>query len=325
MSTLYDKSYELIFGKPFQLTTSSFSIFETPEEKLVAIEDFFDTGNTNGVKLTAHDISFDISKTKKSSTNKSYIEVRNMSTSTVEYLSNQQGQKPAVILKAGFGGKNKEIFRGQLESYADRKEGQNRITKLLLTDGAENAREANSIRTYRKGTPVSTIVSQLLSDMGVPKAGGGVLLDPDNVVTKKAFYVSGRTGDNLDKIASSTLGALADWTITDMHSYWIPEGETVGIESVVPLSEDSGLIGSPVIKDDSSGKPTYTSSDTTKNLRSIKFKTLLNGALVPLGGVTLDSDKFKGTFKIVDVKHVGKLEGSKWFTEVVAEEVPEGS
>ena len=323
MPTLYNKSYELIFGTPFQFTPGSFTILTTPEQRLTAIEDFFPEADPDAVSLKDHQITFDIRKTKKGSPNKSYVEIRNMSPKTLSYLSNQQGLKPAVILSAGYGGKNIEIFRGQLESYTDRKEGNERVTRLLLSDGAENTREANSVRSYRKGTPVNKIVSDLLSDMGVPKAGGGVLLDPDNIVTKKALYLSGRTSDGLDRVSRSTLGKLADWSIIDMHAYFLGEDETLPPIQVVPLSDKSGLIGSPVVKDDTAGQPTYKSTGSQTSKSNIKLRTLLNGALIPLRGITLDSKEYKGVYKIVDLRHRGSFEGSQWYSEITAEEVPD--
>lgn len=324
MTVLYNRSYELIFGTPFQFDPNSFSIFTTPQERLTQIENFLGQQGPNAVKLDAHNLSFDIRKTKKSSTNKSYIEVWNMSDRTIEYLANQQGLKPAVIFKAGYNDNPVEIFRGQLEYYVDRKEGENRVTKLFLSDGAENAREANTARSYRKGTPVSTMISDLLDDLGLPRAGGGVLL-PDNLVAKKSIYFSGRTSDGLSRLAAGRLSDLADWTITDMHSYFLPSDLILPPETIVPLSENSGMIGSPVISDDTSGAPTYKQDGSRNSTRNIKVKSLLNGSLIPLKGIDLDSEDYKGTFKIADIRHRGTLEGSDWVSEMVVEEVPEES
>lgn len=318
----FNRSYELIFGTPFELGPSSFSIFTDPQQRLSEIENLVQNV-PNAVRLTEHNISFHIKKTKQSTTNKSYITVYNMSEETFEYLSNTQGRKIAVILSAGYGGNNKEIFRGQLESYKDHKEGPDRVTKLFLTDGAENSREATTVRSYRKGTPVNRIITELFDDLGVPRAGGGVLLDPDNVVTRKALYFSGRTTEALSRMAAGRLSQLADWTITDMHAYWVPDDQSLPPEQVIPVSEETGLIGSIVVKDDTSGKTTYSTTSNDSSRKNIEFKIFLDGAIIPLKAVNVESGNFDGQFKIQEVEHKGMLEGNDWFTKIVAEEVPD--
>ena len=314
----FNRKYELLIGDPYKIDASQISLapFLTPEAKLNALEDGIRKANEekSGYKISDSHIEFTIEKTKSGqSPNTASIKVANLSDEVVSYLENRTGKKTVILLKCGYEGEPlKTITLANLERYTDRFSKETRWTELFLAEGGANFQETFTSRYYPSGTSVDSIVSDLISDLKLPRSGAFVYKGGET--TDKDFYFSGNVYDQLHR-----LSVFYDYnfSVQDGVCFWMPIG--VGLKkNVVLLSPDTGLIGDVAPLDATPG----ISQNNTKELNpGIKFTSLLDGALHPEATVKIESRNKTGAYKINKVIHKGSYEGTAWFTECEAEQV----
>lgn len=308
MATLFKRAYQLDIGKQYVYQKLS------PGISLNAIDSYMYPGpQQEGYRFSEHNISFQINKTNSSSADVSTITIFNPTKDIVDLLESLSGQKVAIIFKAGYVEEMKELFRGVMESFVFSFEGETSQLVIKLGDGTVNVREATSSRVYPSGTPYQTIVNDLIADLGVPKAGAGVV--PPKGSTEVAFYATGQTIDQLRRLS---LVSNSDFSITDGAAWFLPK--LAGIrKEVYKLNAETGLIGDIAPLDKTQGVST-TSKEPKK---SVKFKCLLNGSITPNSTVYLESSdgRYNGGYKVTSVKHIGELEGTAWYSECEADYV----
>lgn len=314
----FDAQYELLIGDPYQITRDE--VVQGPvaptASKLKALEDNVQNADLerSGYKLSEHNIRFNITKTKNGdSPNTMTITLDNLSDEVVNYLSNRTGKKTMVLLKAGFKDPGMDtIFVGNVEKYTDDFGQPTRKTVLTVADGGANYQETSTYRYYPVGTPVDTIVNELISDTFLPKGGANIY--PVGESTIKPLYFNGSVISQLIKLANMY---QFNFSVQDGACFWTPAGKATQKE-VVKFSSESGLIGTVDLVDSTQGVSQNTSSKTNKG---IHFRVLLNPNVLPETVVYVESTTITGAFKVSKVLHRGNLEGKIWDSEVWAEEV----
>jgi hypothetical protein len=146
--------------------------------------------------------------------------------------------------------------------------------------------------------------------MGLPN---GVVIKP--IGTAKApWSFQGPTKEAFKKLAEET---DSTFSIQDQTIHFIPL-KTNDLITVQKFTPETGLIGSPTVLDNSSDS-LQGNSDLPKI--GIKFKVLLDGALLPNRLVKIESREYDGVFKIQKVTHTGDFRGNPWFTECEASQL----
>lgn len=312
------RTYEVVFGKAITINnTAEFDsvINDTP---------------SNAYRVTDLHIEFDINKDNTHKANKGSITLYNLSDDIVNYINQNANSKLSILIKAGYNGENQTIFQGEVSFFEDEwtDEVNTRKTKLTLADGETALISATTARSYKTGTLLNNILTDLISDLGLPKGRVIPFGSSDKLSFSKSF--TGTASENLKNLAAST---GRTFTVQDGTVFFTVQGKALK-QTVFELSVDSGLIGIPSVRCMSS-KQIYElekKKDKTKkeevkkkiqNKEDIGFVVtcLLNGAIIPETTVYLKSKYNTGFYKVVEVSHKGSFEGGDWTTEMKLAEV----
>lgn len=330
----FQRRYEILIGKPYGFLEGQSvgfgkgdGVFIEPSRgRARLMEQYFASEDVNSIAITDLHIEFDIEKNggESSDGNQAEVTIINLKDSTVKFLDNNSGDKTFISIRAGYSDDGMvTIFRGNIVKVIDKLEGVDRKTKLTLTDGGVFVKEQVSSRSYPKGTKLDRVVEDLLLDLDLPL--GSITKLGDDVVTTHRTIFYGKTVDQLKRVLESRNYAF---NVQDMFSYVIAramakaEEEARGKDQksrITVLNPSTGLIGSPSFIDDSAS---MTSKEADTNSPSgIKFRSLLNGALLPNTYVKIESRNFNGIYRITKVKHRGSYEGSEWYSDCEAEDI----
>ena len=313
------RKYRLVVGLPLTLGGN----FDTKLN---------DTKN-NAYVITDHHIDFEINKSNSPESNKGYITITNLSDDFVNYLSQNAGKSLAVLLEAGYEDQGMTtLFMGGVSHFEDEWDDSliTRKTKLTLGDGELALSVATTARSYRTGTKLNTILSDLLDDLTLPR--GRIVWFSDSETLKYSKSFTGRASDNLRMLASAT---GRNFSVQDNAAYFTVNGKGLK-QSVIELSAETGLIGLPTPrvmsakqqfelqkKIDKAKKEEIKAKYSKKEDIGLVVKSLLNGALVPELTIYLKSKYVTGFYKIVELSHNGSYEsdGADWTTEIKLAEV----
>lgn len=319
-----ERTYTLIIGRPVQIG-----------EKPVNIESYANTNKGDAYEIKELHMEFSIKKDNSKDPNKGYVTVYNLSDEVVNYLAIHQRDSLAVLLKAGYDGDEKLIFTGTVEYVEDNFPDETRQTKFILGDGTLNLTTATTARSYRKGTPVDSVVNDLISDLKLPK---GRVVDSAGETISHSMAFTGTASQNLANLAKNT---SSTFSVQDGAVYWTKEGSRFS-NMMFEISEEGGMVGVPTPKQPSSAKkliaakskakakaesgekPKKPSRKKNKNKKEHDIRedvgmtvtTLLNGAILPESTVYLNSRYHKGFYKVAELTHKGSYETGDWVTEL---------
>lgn len=319
MAKARERSYKLTIGRPVYIGEKATNIFK-----------YADGGDKNAIVITSPvqtgapaNIEFEVKKDNSKEPNKGYVTIYNLSDSAVSYLDANQRESLAVILEAGFDGQNEVLFSGTVEFVQDNWEGNTRTTKMILGDATNNLMTAKTSRSYKKGTPLDTVLNDLISDLKLP-VGRVVKFGAQTLQYSMAF--SGNASSNLDRLAKNT---GSTFSVQDGAVYWTKVGKRFA-RAVYEISAESGMHDSPSPqnpepakrrlekkkKSKSKKKNTPKTSGQIKEDAGLTVTTELNGAIIPESTIYLKSKKYTGFYKVVALTHKGQLEGGDWTTEL---------
>lgn len=312
------RTWRLLFGRPVEHGgKSKTNIPKSVEKKGESDSGVYEVSSDTG----AANIEFDIQKDNTKEPNKGYVTVYNLSDDTVNYLDMHQADALAVMFEAGYDNENQLIFSGTVEFVEDRWEGPTRKTKFIFGDGTENIIKCQSTRSYQKGTPLNSVLNDLLKDMNLPK---GRVVGFGNQTLQYSMAFSGNTAENLRRFARLT---NSTFSVQDGALYWTKVGKRFK-DSVFEISAESGMHGSPTPKNPepakkrkakAAAKGGSTSKKKKKNPREdvgLTVTTCLNGAILPESTIYLKSKQYTGFYKVITVHHKGTIEGGDYTTEL---------
>jgi hypothetical protein len=283
--------YELIIGVPLEIDAGNV-------DQLATV--------TNEFTLTNNQITFDIKKNNATSANSGSIIVVNAPRELANLLTEQQGQRSIIEFKAGFTTDPElpEIFRGVVENATEDKQGVDYRLTLKLSDGGSNKREFVSKRTYPTGTPINTVLRDLIGDAGL--ARGPIYEIREEL--RAPLSISGNTYTNIVKIAEKY---GMNFSTQSGTAYVVPSNAGTQAQ-IFRIAADTGMVGSPSL----GSNPANLAGDGTVPKQGIVVTSILNGNLIPENFVQVISDKVTGLYKIEEIHHSGNYEGSVWFSKV---------
>lgn len=310
-----ERTYTLVIGRPVYLT-----------DKPVNIDKYANTNKGDAYQIKDLHIEFNVKKDNSKEPNKGYLTIYNLSDEVVNYLDANQRESLAVLLHAGYNGDEKLIFSGTVEYVEDTFPEETRQTKLILGDGTLNLTTAQTSRSYRKGTPLNTVLNDLITDLKLPK---GRVIDFGSQTTQHAIAFTGSASQNLGNLAKNT---ASTFSVQDGAVYWTREGSRFS-NVMFEISEEGGMVGTPTPKQPSTakkllkakakaaqgGKQRKSKKEKVHDIREdvgMTVTTLLNGAILPESTVYLNTRYHKGFYKVAELTHRGSFEGGDWITEM---------
>lgn len=313
----FNHSYRLVIGIPSsaERKTNKNSKFTSSVDLDTSLQS--SSSKTNAYELTTYQITFRIVKDNNTDPNKSSITIFNLKDDTVAYINNNIKNNLAIFLEVGYEGEQLvQVFKGTIQWISDTKDGATRRTELHCIDGGVNMMEAQTSRSYPKGTKYSTVVNDLVKDLGTPK--GAIKISDDKTIPS-SIALTGNTSHNLEHITKSIDHTFS---IQDGAAYVMPQSERLPANSAY-ISEETGLIGSPQPFHNDI-KPAKKTTKKTKSKKpkkptdGVRFKCQINGTILPEKTVYLKSKNYDGAFKVISVSHEGDYEGNNWTSNVEA-------
>lgn len=314
MAEQYIHRYELLIGQPtsfYEGTPTVKNFVDTPPDIVNQsnVQNYVNTKDGDALILSSHNIDFDIDKSKESG-KESKLVIYNLSDNFREYLNAKSGKPVALILKAGYATDEELpiVFQGEIFKTTDSFMGHTRKTEILLKSGYGNLQEAYTVRTFKKGTKASDVLSTVISDLKLP-VGTLFLSQNEDIIIQKNITVNGKTIDFLTKFAKQY---EANVFVEDGAVKVLPKNyvERDG-RWVYTISARTGtMIGSPTLKTDTEA----TQENEAVNRTNITVTTTLNGAFSIGDYVSLESKYHNGVYEIESISHKGSYEGSQWIS-----------
>lgn len=246
------------------------------------------------------DIEFEVPFDTEESDDVAEITIYNLSDKTI----NAFGNKPKIILNAGYTGDVGAILLGLTQNKDTEWDDVDKATTLLVADGADSYYSTPIKKTYAKGMKASQIIKDISSFTGIKL--GYIKLPTDKVYTK-GKTVKGKLSQVLAKIASEC-GAKGYVRRGQMYIRPKTDGKTIGYV----IDEDHGLIGSPTPIE----REVTINEDTgaTKTYKGWKVKTLLNHRITAQSVVEIHSKTANGIFLVENGRHYSN--GNDFLTEM---------
>lgn len=303
--SLFKRAYKILIGDPYKI---NFSPTNNTFSRVQQLEDFYANAEPNGYVITDHQITFTINKGSTANKKTSEITIFNLDERFVGYLVQNQDKKLVISFQAGYEGDLKQIFKGTIDKVVDDFSDENRKTTLTLGDGVVNLKEAVTLRSYPRNTPVTTIIQDMIDDLGLPVGNYIPPVELPPLLTAKTYH--GHTSTLLQRWALYT---DSRFSVQNGAVYFIPKDAVLDGERSAFLSADSGLIDTPKPMTKNAGSAEKNSTDPKTGL---EVKSLLNGSIIPESSVYIQSGDIDGAYKVLKVTYKGDYEGNSWFNEM---------
>lgn len=303
----------------------------------------------DNLDVSALDIEFKVLRTIKSTPNKAVITVWNMNQDHRAQIlkRNQPDANPQHIvgipvhLEAGYVDNSSTIVQLDLREVSSQRDNNNWKTTLAGDDGGRAWREARISKSFTKGTPISTVLTQCAQAMGVGfgnvgNFSSGVQIEGLGAVLPSNMVLDGSASTQMDRVVksiSNTVNGLQTgltWSIQNGVLQILPKGTPLN-QSAILVSPQTGLIGSPESSIDSSvslGNPQQFSlanavakkpkQPKPKDPGIVRLRTLLIPGLVPGRKIDLESAAFSGGYMITEVEYLGQSWSNEWHCMCVA-------
>lgn len=292
------RTYNFVFGTPVVLDGSTINI----NEKVNKSQD-----NAYQIKDSLQ-IEFNVKKDNSKDPNKAYVTIYNLPDFIIDYLTTNIDKSLSGLLEAGYDGTNHQIFCGTIEAFEDKWDDKltTRTTKFIFGDAVQNITKTTTARSYRAGTAVSKVISDLASDLKLPI--GRIVNISGTLSSAESF--TGNVADNMKKVCARN---NLNFSVQDGAIYVDSQGSRFE-EQVLLISENTGMIGSPSPNQPYASKVSKAKDDATKEDSGLTVKTILYGGVIPTSTVYLESKQYKGFYKVVSLEHQGSFEGGDWIT-----------
>lgn len=262
-------------------------------------------------------INFSIEKDTTKESNKSKLEIYNLSESSrkaIEVADNE------VEIYAGYEDGAVLCFRGTVTYGYTKDSGTECITSLDLADGTVALRDSYCSLSYAPGTSAKTIIQRCATEMGVPVVYGDDVGELENYKNGFSFY--GQAPECLTEVCNA-LGL--SWSIQNNILNIILAGGTATNRGLV-FSAQSGLIGLPeriVQAEYKSNKTTpkrkakqKAKKEEPRKKAGWRIETLLVPSVNPGDMVKVESRIITGWFRVEKVRHSGDYNGQRWNSEM---------
>lgn len=242
-------------------------------DRTVRVDVITSTGTVVGIR-NLH-ISFDVGLRSRGEPNDAVIRIYNLSPTTRNLLREDGA---AVRLFAGYAGKADKIFEGTIVTPVSNPDGPvDMVTEIISADGYRELDRSYFSRSYAAGTPIATILRDLVGTLGIPAVFDGLTGEK---------LLRGRTIEGKIPRVLSRLGGEYDfrWKVDFGTVYLGPRGvPDRNHPTAVLLNSETGLIGTPTVKFERFRGETR---------RRVVARSLMNANLRPGRLVKIESTRF---------------------------------
>lgn len=248
-------------------------------------------GDTN---ISGLDIAFEIEKDICLEPNSCQIEIYNLSAQNREILS--RSQQVPVVLKAGYKNHTGILFYGDMTSCVHQKETTSCKTILNSGDGVKSLQTARIKKSFAKGTPVKTIIEELVKQLKLPAGNISEQLTTLTQKLPRGCSIAGPVAQQLQQFLQTydLQFSIQNNQVQITHSVKPPKGQAIN------LSAESGLIATPEVGSD----------------KQIQLKTVIMPELIPGTQIQVTSSVFSGFAMITSVRFSGGNFGDNWVSHV---------
>ncbi|NIV93789.1 hypothetical protein GWN42_13570 [candidate division KSB1 bacterium] len=286
-------------------------------------------------------VEFDIELNRDSTPNIARITIYNLSENTRNLFSeDHQG----IEFYAGYNPFDLPIlpplsvpllFKGSTINVSHKKVKADWVTEIIAGDGNKEFLESYFSKSYKKGTPISLLLTDLAAAFKLPFTND--FIDPSALMTRGQSF-SGKVKDILDQVADDY---FLNWSFQN-QVLEVTNANQPPLKDLVAtvLSPDTGMIESPILVERSAAT-TKKKIDKTKTKNKpirlgVQVKTLLQGDIkpnrlfliispIPVSSLGIETLKRKGEIKlptastpyIADkVRHSGSNFGQTYETSI---------
>lgn len=266
-----------------------------------AILTFTTIGATSGKKIVGLRVAFNVEKSVDGGSNTAKIQVWNLA----ELTRNLLGEKDAyVILEAGYSGDVKILASGEVKEFRHTKQGPDRVTEITLADGFSDLVKAKFSKSYMAGSPVLTVLQDLVQKFTNAKKSGATF---DFVDLGKQLFTGGTFTGQAKTILDSMLKPFNAKAYIE-HNELIIVTENESLQTLeYQLTATTGLVGSPTKK-------------TVDTKSGVELSVLLNPNILLRHLIKVSADTGKGEYIVEKISHIGDTHRDSWLTRIEAME-----
>lgn len=247
---------------------------------------------------------FDVEKTSEKTPNKVRIQITNLNETSRSTLENKD---VIVRLDAGYQGQPDELFTGNITKGSSERAGNSWITTIEAGDGGNAFKNAQVNTTLGPGANTKQVIETLAAALG--KGLGAIKGIIDTDIFQNGITLTGDVEQRLDEVTDK-LGL--EWSIQDDKLQILPPDEP-SEEIGILLTPDTGLIGSPVTREEAKGGGKF-----------LEFNALLRAQIKPGVSLQIVSRDVNGFFKIRKAHFAGDNRKGPFNVSCEAKEVPSG-
>ena len=257
-------------------------------------------------------VRFRIEKSSESTSNKSKIEIYNLSETSRTFFESDEIKASLFV---GYLGAKKDQVTKSLETFGEsglifsgtvskneqgktisRRQGSEWITTLELGDGEKQLAESKVDLAFNPGTSMQAIISQVVASFGLPI---GPQESGASGVAEFGMSLSGKAKDVLDGLARR-FGF--EWSVQN-DAVQITKNDAVTPETAVIVSPETGLV-----------------ENVMKTESGLEARMLLNPELTPGRAIKVEgtAQVSDGLFKCTKVVHEGDNYGPEWSSHLEA-------
>lgn len=268
----------------------------------------FGTPGASTLEVSGLRISFDITKTRSSESNKAKIELTNLSEESRNKIKELDKK---ITLSAGYldGDGEEVIFVGDISRINHSYPRPEVITKIEAGDGEKVLRETVLALSYAEGFTIKEVLQDILSKIDVAEKTNITELQFTDKELSKGYSFADPFKNALDSLCDSV---GLEWSFQN-GQLKIQPIDSADFSRAIVLSSDSGLIDSPEELQEAG-----SSMDLGNKTPGWMLRALLQPTAEPGGVVSVSSREIAegSKFKIDEVQHVGDTWGESFETKL---------
>lgn len=285
----------------------------------------------DAVEINNLQMKFKVTKTSnnKDKKNIAQVEIFNLSSDRRKKLEDDYIQ---VVLKVGypdtgliqlFSGQVTNISTSKLGSFLTKRQNTDLVTKLDIDELYQEINNTTLSKIVPAGKTVGDVVRAIVKDIPeVTRQEMNGLTIQRQVID--GYPLSGTPRQNLDKLSRDY---DLEWQIDSGVLYISDSGGTFSDNknSVFSVGQMSGLIERPeYINEEAKRLRRQVKGKTPKyknpKKNSMRFKILLNPAIIAGSIIHLDFEDLTGYYKVDEVIHEGDFRGNPWYSTLTCTE-----
>lgn len=233
-------------------------------------------------------------------------------------------------VQAGYVDNMGVLFDGDLREVGSQRDKVSWKTILSGDDGGRSYREGRINKSFARGTPIGTVLSQCCEALGIGLGNASDFTASAAIAgygstLPHAMTLSGNAAQQLTRLTTS-IGLT--WSVQRGVLTLSRKGAPLNLGAIL-LNDRTGLIGSPEASVDSTisltppqqfaagAKAKKPTQPKPKDTSILKVRSLLIPGLVPGRKIVLESKEFNGGYYITEVEYVGQSWANDWHCTMI--------